>query len=288
MDYKVITPAEYYANGEVLPQGTHPATYAHLQMMPQGAPAAYPFHPAEVYGLQSAGQPIRPPQPGSTAATTYFHPSQGYFEASNGNVASLPNATAYATGPIGQVPLQRRQPTGRPIGPAGMGIPQPQLQQKPPAQQQQQQQNPKRFDGAGDSEPEDQAPLQNEEDRSPDEIIQLLFNNSSSNNNNNNDREKEGLDKESNDLSQEAPNTATENPDDDLINSELDDDDDDDDNDDDDGNEEAGTMDENVVLCQYEKVSRTRNKWRCIFKSGLIHVNGVDYAFSRANGEFEW
>jgi transcription initiation factor TFIIA large subunit len=76
---------------------------------------------------------------------------------------------------------------------------------------------------------------------------------------------------------------------DDEINSDLDDDDDDDDKDvDGEGYDESGTMDENVVLCQYEKVSRTRNKWRCVFKSGIIHVNGADYVFSKANGEFEW
>ena len=76
---------------------------------------------------------------------------------------------------------------------------------------------------------------------------------------------------------------------DDEINSDLDDEDDEDDKDvDAEGYDESGTLDENVVLCQYEKVSRTRNKWRCVFKSGIIHVNGADYVFSKANGEFEW
>ena len=173
----------------------------------------------------------------------------------------MPTATAYPT-PIGQVPLQRRPATGRPVLNPN---------QQPGSNDQAPQQNPKRFDGAGDEEEDKDAGSGQEEERSPDEIIQLLFTN----------KEKEA--------EAEAVNSAaaTENPDD-LINSELDDDDDDEDHDDDNENEEAGTMDENVVLCQYEKVARTRNKWRCVFKSGLIHVNGVDYSFSRANGEFEW
>jgi transcription initiation factor TFIIA large subunit len=268
MDYKVITPAEYFSNGESMPQNTHATAYAHLQMMQQGAPVSYPFHPAEVYGLQ-AGQSIRPPQSGAPTAT-YFHPSQGYFEANAGNAANLPNVTAYPTS-MGQGPLQRIPATGRPVG----SILNPPLnnsntsnnstgQNQPTTSQTEQ--NPKRFDGAGDEEGEA------EEERSPDEIIQLLFT----------AKEKEAE-------AAEAANTATSTGNaDDLINSELDDDDDEDDNADDDENEEAGTMDENVVLCQYEKVARTRNKWRCVFKSGLIHVNGVDYSFSRANGEFEW
>lgn len=82
---------------------------------------------------------------------------------------------------------------------------------------------------------------------------------------------------------------ASESLENDEINSDLDDDDDEDDKDADaEGYDESGTMDENVVLCQYEKVNRTRNKWRCVFKSGIIHVNGADYVFSKANGEFEW
>ena len=100
------------------------------------------------------------------------------------------------------------------------------------------------------------------------------------------------LDKTKNDSSETsaaaALTTAT-IQEDDEINSDLDDDDEDDENDaDGEGYDESGTMDENVVLCQYEKVSRTRNKWRCVFKSGIIHVNGTDYVFSKANGEFEW
>jgi hypothetical protein len=51
-------------------------------------------------------------------------------------------------------------------------------------------------------------------------------------------------------------------------------------------NEEVETA--NLILCQYEKVSRVKNKWKCVFKDGVVHVNGKDYLFNRANGEFEW
>jgi len=71
--------------------------------------------------------------------------------------------------------------------------------------------------------------------------------------------------------------------DDDLnydINSDLDDDDDDDN---DDENET-----EHLILCQYEKVTRIKNKWKCSLKDGIINVNGKDYLFQKATGDFEW
>jgi len=68
---------------------------------------------------------------------------------------------------------------------------------------------------------------------------------------------------------------------DDNINSDLDDDDDDDD--DNDENEP-----EHLILCQYEKVTRIKNKWKCSLKDGIINVNGKDYLFQKATGDFEW
>ena len=53
------------------------------------------------------------------------------------------------------------------------------------------------------------------------------------------------------------------------INSELDDDDD----------EEQKT--DHLILCQYEKVSRIKNKWKCILRDGVVHMNGRDYVFNR-------
>lgn len=75
-------------------------------------------------------------------------------------------------------------------------------------------------------------------------------------------------------------NNNTSNDDD--INSDLDDTDDDDD----DG--EGGEEIEHIILCLYDKVTRTKNKWKCILKDGIMLVNGRDYLFHRANGDFEW
>jgi len=45
---------------------------------------------------------------------------------------------------------------------------------------------------------------------------------------------------------------------------------------------------ENIILCQFEKVTRIKNKRKCNLKAGVMHLNGRDYLFNRANGEFEW
>ncbi|CAO3595674.1 unnamed protein product [Absidia cylindrospora] len=73
-----------------------------------------------------------------------------------------------------------------------------------------------------------------------------------------------------------------EEDDNDAINSDLDDTDDDDD--DPDGGEEV----EHIILCLYDKVTRTKNKWKCVLKDGIMLVNGRDYLFHRGNGDFEW
>ncbi|CCG82422.1 Putative uncharacterized protein [Taphrina deformans PYCC 5710] len=73
--------------------------------------------------------------------------------------------------------------------------------------------------------------------------------------------------------------------DDEAINSDLDDSDDDalrgEGEDEQDG-------DVQTVLCLFDKVQRTKNKWKCILKDGIVNVNGRDFAFNKANGEFEW
>ncbi|OMJ07711.1 Transcription initiation factor IIA large subunit [Smittium culicis] len=65
------------------------------------------------------------------------------------------------------------------------------------------------------------------------------------------------------------------------INSDLDDSDDEE-------VENGGEITEHMVLCQYDKVSRTKNKWKCVLKDGIMLVNGRNYLFHRANGDFEW
>lgn len=42
----------------------------------------------------------------------------------------------------------------------------------------------------------------------------------------------------------------------------------------------------NYLTAQYEKVSRTKNRWRCQLKYGIFHANGKDYLFKNATGDF--
>uniref|UniRef100_A0A0N4Z5L5 Transcription initiation factor IIA subunit 1 n=1 Tax=Parastrongyloides trichosuri TaxID=131310 RepID=A0A0N4Z5L5_PARTI len=45
---------------------------------------------------------------------------------------------------------------------------------------------------------------------------------------------------------------------------------------------------ENIIMCQFEKVSRTRTKWKFNLKDGIMHINGKDYCFQKCSGEAEW
>jgi len=71
-----------------------------------------------------------------------------------------------------------------------------------------------------------------------------------------------------------------------VIGSDLDDSDDDD-------NLAGGSDDpvggaKDIVFCTYDKVQRVKNKWKCVLKDGMVHLNGKDYLFSKCTGEFEW
>ncbi|GAU97889.1 hypothetical protein RvY_09114 [Ramazzottius varieornatus] len=61
----------------------------------------------------------------------------------------------------------------------------------------------------------------------------------------------------------------------------------DDDDDDEDGNEFEDAI-EDVVVCQYEKVNRVRNKWKFHLKSGMCNLNGKSYVFHKATGDAEF
>lgn len=37
-------------------------------------------------------------------------------------------------------------------------------------------------------------------------------------------------------------------------------------------------------LCLESQVARVKNKWKCVLKDGMIHVNGKDYLFAKCNG----
>jgi len=104
-----------------------------------------------------------------------------------------------------------------------------------------------------------------------------------------------------------GPNSSEEDEDEDDFN-EPDNDDDQDDDQNDDEIEQAGEEEEplnseddvsdedpieifdteNVVVCQYDKVTRSRNKWKFNFKDGIMNLQGKDYVFQKANGDAEW
>lgn len=97
-------------------------------------------------------------------------------------------------------------------------------------------------------------------------------------------------------LPQPQPSAST-SADSEAINSDLDDSDTGDEEEADEG--AAGETD--IVFCTYDKVSRivvlgklhqanlsqvarVKNKWKCVLKDGMIHVNGKDYLFSKCTG----
>lgn len=44
----------------------------------------------------------------------------------------------------------------------------------------------------------------------------------------------------------------------------------------------------NLILCLYEKVARTRNRYRTIMRHGIMHIGGLDYAFNRMTADFDF
>uniref|UniRef100_A0A673KQ87 General transcription factor IIA, 1-like n=1 Tax=Sinocyclocheilus rhinocerous TaxID=307959 RepID=A0A673KQ87_9TELE len=45
---------------------------------------------------------------------------------------------------------------------------------------------------------------------------------------------------------------------------------------------------ENVIVCQYDKIHRSKNRWKFYLKDGVMSYGGKDYVFSKAVGEAEW
>ncbi|KPI91677.1 Transcription initiation factor IIA subunit 1 [Papilio xuthus] len=54
--------------------------------------------------------------------------------------------------------------------------------------------------------------------------------------------------------------------------------------------EEPGDMfdTDNVVVCQYDKITRSRNRWKFYLKDGIMNLGGKDFVFQKANGDAEW
>uniref|UniRef100_A0A7S3LWF0 Uncharacterized protein n=1 Tax=Palpitomonas bilix TaxID=652834 RepID=A0A7S3LWF0_9EUKA len=53
---------------------------------------------------------------------------------------------------------------------------------------------------------------------------------------------------------------------------------------DDDDDEET----QDLILAQYEKVSKARGKWKIALKDGVAKLGDEEYVFKTAQGEFEW
>ncbi|XVF05461.1 hypothetical protein REPUB_Repub05bG0174200 [Reevesia pubescens] len=62
--------------------------------------------------------------------------------------------------------------------------------------------------------------------------------------------------------------------------------DDDDDLDDVDQGDELNTQ--HLVLAQFDKVTRTKSRWKCTLKDGIMHINNKDILFNKATGEFDF
>ncbi len=43
-----------------------------------------------------------------------------------------------------------------------------------------------------------------------------------------------------------------------------------------------------MVVAQFEKVTRTKNRWKCTLKDGVMHLNGRDVLFHSAAGEMQF
>uniref|UniRef100_A0A8C6JLY4 Uncharacterized protein n=2 Tax=Melopsittacus undulatus TaxID=13146 RepID=A0A8C6JLY4_MELUD len=44
----------------------------------------------------------------------------------------------------------------------------------------------------------------------------------------------------------------------------------------------------NLIVCQYDKIHRSKNRWKFFLKHGVMSFDGKDYIFSKAIGDAEW
>ncbi|KAJ7594472.1 transcription factor IIA alpha/beta subunit [Mycena floridula] len=82
----------------------------------------------------------------------------------------------------------------------------------------------------------------------------------------------------------QSQSRASASNDEEAINSDLDDSE----SENEEENEDGAAGESDIVFCTYDKVARVKNKWKCVLKDGMIHVNGRDYLFQKCTGEFEW
>ncbi|XP_037261646.1 TFIIA-alpha and beta-like factor [Falco biarmicus] len=45
---------------------------------------------------------------------------------------------------------------------------------------------------------------------------------------------------------------------------------------------------DNVIVCQYDKIHRSKNKWKFYLKDGVMSFEGRDHVFAKAIGDAEW
>lgn len=45
---------------------------------------------------------------------------------------------------------------------------------------------------------------------------------------------------------------------------------------------------ENMIICQFDKVSHLRNKWKFEFSDGIMYINGKGYVFKKCSGAASW
>ncbi|XP_004369534.1 TFIIA-alpha and beta-like factor isoform X1 [Trichechus manatus latirostris] len=45
---------------------------------------------------------------------------------------------------------------------------------------------------------------------------------------------------------------------------------------------------DNVIVCQYDKIHRNKNKWKFYLKDGVMCFGGKDFVFAKAIGDAEW
>ncbi|ONK62149.1 uncharacterized protein A4U43_C07F870 [Asparagus officinalis] len=64
--------------------------------------------------------------------------------------------------------------------------------------------------------------------------------------------------------------------------------DDDDDEDLDEFEREEEPQTQHLILAQFDKVSRTKARWKCTLKDGILHLNNRDILFNKATGEFDF
>lgn len=57
---------------------------------------------------------------------------------------------------------------------------------------------------------------------------------------------------------------------------------------DDEDEEEYDDNPADFITAQYEKVQRTKQKYKCIFKDVVMHINGKDYVVKRINADIEY